>query len=151
MLEKIESKRRGGQHRMKWLDSITDSMDMNLGKFREILKDRGAWHAVVHKIAKSWTQLRDWTTTAILVWLSLVLKAGLTQWPEGHWQCQIKAEKEWICVGSCTPISVDKIWSFSLSKICKDLDTQLNPSGPSWIPFVTVAKYPLIPLLFFFS
>ena len=44
---------------MKWLDSITDSMDMNLGKFREILKDRGAWHALVHKIAKSWTQLRD--------------------------------------------------------------------------------------------
>ena len=94
MLAKIESKRRRGQLGMKWLDSITDSMDMNLSKFQEILKDRVAWHAVVHGVAKSWTQLRDWTTTAILVWLSLVLRAGLKHWPDDHWQCQIKAEKE---------------------------------------------------------
>ena len=59
MLAKIESKRRRGQLGMKWLDSITDSMDMNLSKFQEILKDRVAWHAVVHGVAKSWTQLRD--------------------------------------------------------------------------------------------
>ena len=59
MLEKIESKRRTGQHRMKWLESIIDSVDMNLSKFREVLKDRGAWHAAVHGVAKSWTQLRD--------------------------------------------------------------------------------------------
>ena len=59
MLEKIENKRRRGQHGMKWIDSITDSVDMNLSKFSEILKDRGAWHAVVHGVAKSWTQLKD--------------------------------------------------------------------------------------------
>ena len=53
MLAKIESKRRRGQLGMKWLDSITDSMDMNLSKFQEILKDRVAWHAAVQGVAKS--------------------------------------------------------------------------------------------------
>ena len=48
MLEKIEGKRRRGQQRRRWLDSSTDSMDMNFSKFQEIVKDRGAWHAAVH-------------------------------------------------------------------------------------------------------
>ena len=55
MLGKMEDRRRRGQQRMGWLDSITDSTDMNLSKLWEIVKDRGAWHAAIHGVAKSQT------------------------------------------------------------------------------------------------
>ena len=59
MLGKIEGERRRGQQRMRWLDSLTNSMDMNLSKLREMVKPREVWHTAVHGVAKSWTQLSD--------------------------------------------------------------------------------------------
>ena len=59
MLGKIEGKRRRRRQKMRWLDGITDTMDMNLSKLREMVKDREAWRATIHEVAKSWTQLSD--------------------------------------------------------------------------------------------
>ena len=130
MLGKIEDGRRRGQQSLRWLDGITDSMDMNLSKLGEILKDREVWRASVHGVSKSRTWLINWTTATDF--LSGFWKWKLTQFLYSSFFFSFS-------IGSFRPKTPkSRLWT-GVPSLVWHLSYTINPMPISWIKYVIPA------------